>query len=135
MRVLIFGGRKFDDAARMDYELKAFQAQHGRITCVVHGAAAGADAWGEYFAREVLRCFNLPFKADWDNIWAPGAVVKMRRDGTRYNALAGHWRNQAMIDQGCIDWGIGFRGGTGTADMARRLREAGKPIWNAGFEP
>lgn len=134
MRVLIFGGRTFDDAGRMDYELKAFQARHGRIACVIHGAAAGADSWGDYFAREVLRCLTLPFPAAWEDVWTPGAVIKTRRDGTRYNALAGHWRNQAMIDRGQVNWGMGFRGGTGTADMASRLNVADLPIWNAGYK-
>ena len=42
---------------------------------------------------------------------------------------AGPARNQRMLDEGKPDAGIAFPGGPGTADMTRRLKEAGIPVW------
>lgn len=135
MRVLIFGGRDFNDVETMHYALGAFQAAHGQITCIIHGDAKGADNWGKWHAINELHVPHRPFPAKWNDIHAPGAVVKYTRgpNGRPYNAVAGHWRNQEMINVGKPDWGIGFKGGAGTADMARRLTAAGIPIYNAGY--
>lgn len=134
MRVLIFGGRDFNDPAEMHYSIVDFQRAHGLITCIIHGAAKGADSWGAHFAKE-LGIPQRPFPADWGNIHAPGAVIKYQRgpNGRAYNAVAGHWRNERMIVEGKPDFGMGFKGGSGTADMARRLTAAGIPIWNGGY--
>lgn len=40
------------------------------------------------------------FPADWDNLDVPGAVIRTRRDGKRYNAGAGHLRNREMAKVG-----------------------------------
>lgn len=133
MKVLIFGGRDFNDQSLMQYHLDQFYMMHGFITCVVHGDATGADKMGAMFARNWFGIPDLPFPADWKNIDVPGAVIKTNRFG-QYNAVAGHQRNQKMIDEGKPDWGMGFPGGTGTADMAARLDRAGIPIWNGGYK-
>lgn len=135
VRVLIFGGRDFNDAERFHFTLEDFVKANGPITCIIHGKAKGADGWGAFHARE-YGIPERPFPAKWDDIHAPGAVIKYTRGptGKPYNALAGHWRNQEMIDIGKPDWGIGFKGGTGTADMAARLERAEIPIWNGGYK-
>jgi len=38
-----------------------------------------------------------------------------------------------LIDRGKPTYGMGFEGGTGTADMAKRLEIAGIPMFNAGY--
>ena len=43
--------------------------------------------------------------------------------------VAGHFRNQQMIDEGKPDAAIIFPGGSGTADMANRIKKAGIPHW------
>lgn len=130
MKVLIFGGRNFYDQSLMQKTLDAFYLQNGAITCVIHGNAPGADSMGRMFARNWLGVPDEPYPADWKDLDAPGAVIKHGKYGP-YNAVAGHQRNQRMIDEGKPAWGIMFPGGTGTADMNARLVKAGIPVWDA----
>ena len=93
-------------------------------TRIIAGGARGADTAAVEWA--ILNV--IPFKeypADWKNIERPGAVVRTGRDGKPYDLLAGKVRNQLMIDDGKPSLGIGFPGGSGTADMAGRLVAAG----------
>lgn len=135
-RLLLFGGRNFNDPIKMDHELISFIETYGPIGCVIHGAAKGADDWADYFAKQVLRVPVFSIAAKWDDVTAKGAVIKYTRgpSGKAYNALAGHWRNQELIDRGKPTHAMGFEGGTGTADMAKRLLEAKIPIINAGYK-
>ena len=133
MKVLVFGGRDFTDEALMKRTFDAFFVTNGPMTCIIHGDAIGADKMGQHLARNWLMVPEIPFKPDWKNIDVPGAVVKQGKYGS-YNAIAGHTRNQDMIDLGQPDWGMGFTGGTGTADMAKRLEKAGIPICNGGYQ-
>lgn len=106
-----------------------FQAKHGTISVVIHGDAQGLDRTAAWVAQNVFGIVVQPFPADWSDVTAPGAVIRYRR-GVPYNALAGHWRNQAMIDNGKPDWGMVFPGGTGTDDMRLRLQIAGIQRWS-----
>lgn len=132
MRLLIFGGRDFADHNKMAEELRKFNAVHGFITLVIHGNAKGADRLGHYFARNWLMVPDLAFPANWNDIEAPGAVIGYTRNGKPYNKLAGHQRNAQMIIEGKPDIAMGFPGGTGTADILKRLNDAFIPVWNAG---
>lgn len=92
MKTIIAGGRTFTNYAAL---LHAVARSDFFITEVVSGKAEGVDALGERWADE----FGIPvkpFPADWDDIDAPGAVVRTRHDGKRYNAKAGHDRNVEM---------------------------------------
>lgn len=104
-RVLVCGGREFDDRDR------AFAAldEHAWNVCVViHGAAIGADTlageWAE--ARGVL---VEAYPADW---------ITHRR-------AAGPIRNRQMLNEGRPDLVIALPGARGTAHMVRIAREAG----------
>jgi hypothetical protein len=107
MRVLICGGRAFDDLPFFDSTMDKLHERH-RFSVVVHGGASGADAMAHFWAG-----FNsLPievYHADWK----------------RHGKAAGPIRNQRMIDQGKPDLVVAFPGGRGTADMLRRARAAG----------
>ena len=98
------------------------------IVEVVSGQAPGADTLGEQFAD----AHGIPKKlmpADWDDITVPGAVVRTRRDGTKYNVRAGHMRNEDMgvyADAGILIWD---GKSTGTMDMKKRLEAKGKPVY------
>ena len=131
MRLVVTGGRKFSDVQNVRSNLAQFQEQYGRIDLLIHGDSEGLDRVAGWCAWHM---FGIPvqvFPADWSNITTPGAVIKYRRGGQAYNALAGHWRNGNMITLGKPDWGMVFPGGTGTADMTTRLELAKIPIWRA----
>lgn len=109
MRVLIFGGRDFIPTWDSwwwleNVVIKLFEQED---VTIVSGMATGADSFGismaAYYAAELDQ-----FPADWKT----------------HGKTAGHIRNQQMLDSG-IDVAIQFPGGRGTADMRRRLDEAG----------
>lgn len=113
MRVLVCGGRDFEDRSLMARTLRRFKpkvptdddlAEHVIIT----GGAPGADTLAAEFA-EVFGIRLRIFPADWK----------------KHGRAAGPIRNQQMLDEGRPDLVIAFPGGRGTADMVRRARAAG----------
>lgn len=106
MKVLVCGGRKFSDA-----ELLFFVLDEIRPSIVVHGAAKGADALADLWARKRgVPCRR--YFAQW----------------LKYGNLAGVLRNQRMLDMEQPDLVVAFPGGRGTADMVRRAKSAGVPV-------
>lgn len=119
MRVLVCGGRDYDDKARVWAALDDLCVREGlmdehnilpdyRRLVIIHGGARGADALADSWAVHS----GVPFivePADW---------------GTHGRA-AGPLRNQKMIDAHKPDLVIAFPGGRGTADMIRRAEAAG----------
>ena len=107
MRVLVCGGRDFDDRQLLNNTLVDLHAAEG-IDVIIHGCAHGADeiagTWAHYAGIEQVR-----FPADW------------RVNGK----AAGPIRNQQMLDEGKPDVVVAFPGGRGTADMMTRARRAG----------
>ncbi len=106
MRVLVCGGRDFNDA---DLVARTLDAE--AITHVIQGGARGADRLGYDWARK-RKVPVSTFNADWQ----------------RFGPKAGPLRNQQMLDEGKPDLVIAFPGGRGTADMVRRALAAGVPV-------
>ena len=111
MRVLVCGGRDFDNAAFVFNMLSEYEEHYGPFSHLIHGGATGADTeagnWAKYR--------HLPqtvYQAAW------------RKHGKK----AGPMRNQRMLDEGKPDLVIAFPGGKGTADMMRRAEAAGVPV-------
>lgn len=111
MRVLVCGGRDYSDRARVFAVLDRFRDRFG-CTALIHGAARGADSLaGEWaMARGVL---EIREPADW------------KLNGK----AAGPIRNQAMLDKHAPQACVAFPGGTGTADMVRRAKDAGLTVY------
>lgn len=127
MIVVVTGGRDYNDKAAIFGALSILHAQHP-ITELIEGEASGVDSicreWAELHAIPVRRC-----PADWGNLDVPGAVIKQGKHGS-YNAVAGHQRNQSMLDdEPRPAYGVVFPGGRGTADMHRRMLKAGLTVW------
>ena len=83
---------------------------------VISGTARGADYYGELCADRA----GIPvthFPAKWDDLDAPGALIKEHSDGTLYNANAGHDRNEEMAVYAAGEYILLFMGGPGTASM------------------
>lgn len=122
LRPIVCGSRYYSDSKRLWFVLSDLDAKRGPFEVVIHGAARGADSLAMRWAQENGKK-QLPFQADWKNVKRIGAVVKYGDHGS-YDALAGHVRNQRMIDEGKPDACIAFAGHTGTWDMVNRAREA-----------
>lgn len=108
MRVLITGGRDYNDYVTLYHALDDIQDKYGQFACVITGDATGADHWAESWAW-MQKIKHLKFAADW----------------TGYGRAAGPIRNQIMIDEAKPTLCIKFPGGKGTADMIRRAKKAG----------
>lgn len=130
MKLIIAGSRSITSYAtlRQAIIMSGLWDEHKKAIEVVSGKAKGVDTLGEEFASKAgLKVHDKP--ADWDNIKAPGAVVKTRYDGKKYNALAGHWRNEEMAqiaDAALILWD---GKSTGSLDMLHRMLALGKPVY------
>lgn len=112
MRVLVCGGRRYDDYLLVRDELDRLMP-----TLVIHGGCAtrlddgrtvGADHLADVWARRNNVC-RMVCTAEW---------AKLGR-------AAGPIRNQEMLDRGKPQLVLAFPGGRGTADMTRRAVNAG----------
>lgn len=106
MKVIIAGGRDFNDAAALNVAIARAEKQGIRITEVVSGRARGADALGETWARAHGIPIK-PFPADWN----------------RFGNAAGPRRNTDMADY--AEALIALPGGRGTRDMIAKARSRG----------
>ncbi len=103
MRVIIAGGRDFNDATALDVAIAWAEERGIRITEVVSGRARGADALGEAWALAHGVPVKL-FPADWN----------------RFGHAAGPRRNTDMADY--AEALIALPGGRGTRDMIAKAR-------------
>jgi hypothetical protein len=104
-RVLVTGGRDYEDAARVAEALEAAQP-----STLIHGAARGADTLAARWAL-AHGVPTLAFPADWS-----------RGRG------AGKERNLQMLVEGGPELVLAFPGGRGTEDMVMRARQHGVPV-------
>jgi hypothetical protein len=118
MKVLVCGGRDFQDRDRMDNVLRFIDRHYetmklpGHISEVIHGGAPGADT----LASEWASGCGVPvalFPANWK----------------QHGRAAGPIRNQQMLDECKPDLVVAFPGGRGTADMVRRAKASGVRVY------
>lgn len=102
LRVLVCGGRKYDNYELVEQTLDPLVAQ---IDLIIEGGAAGADELANRWAiRNDIPRLTVP--AEW----------------TKYGRAAGAIRNVAMLKLG-PDLVIAFPGGKGTAHMVKIAKE------------
>lgn len=107
MRVLVCGGRNYNDADKVAAVLNKLHAE-ARIDVIIEGGARGADRLARQWA--ISRHVRLEtFEADWEN----------------QGSFAGPARNHRMLLEGNPDVVIAFAGGKGTADMTKKAFKAG----------
>lgn len=100
-RVLVCGGRDFEDRAAL---YAALDRLHGQrcFTLLIAGGARGADTMGEHWARDRGVRTRI-FMARW--------AIEGR--------AAGPIRNARMLREGRPDLIVAFPGGKGTANWSR----------------
>lgn len=117
MRVLVCGGREYDDWRMLASSLGSIYKENGRLPLtIIEGGAKGAD----FLARVWAKWHGMSFEeypADWK----------------AHGKAAGGLRNQQMLDEGKPDIVIAFPGGTGTADMTARARKANVRVIEVKF--
>jgi hypothetical protein len=112
MRVLVCGGRDFDDCDKLNIMLRSLWLSCSDV--IIHGAAPGADTLAGQWAHDR----GIPveaFPADWE----------------KHGRAAGPIRNQQMLAEGKPDLVVAFPGHRGTANMVRQAREAGVRVLEA----
>ena len=125
-KVIIAGSRSFNDYTLLKTELdKLFNESF----IIVSGGAKGADTLGELYARE--KGYEIErHLAKWNDLSVPNCRIKYNSYGP-YNAMAGHNRNQEMLnsvlenkDGGCV---VAFWDGKskGTENMINISRKSG----------
>lgn len=109
MRVLVCGGRNYEDKALVDEVLS-----HCELTVLIHGdCPTGVDRLVDEWARSQDEYIHIEqYPADWK----------------KYGRPAGPIRNQQMLNEGKPDLVIAFPGGRGTADMVRRAKAEGVEV-------
>lgn len=123
--LLVAGSRDMADYDLLRRSLDSLLRNRLSDVVILHGGAPGADSLAGRYARERGLACEV-FEARWGDIERPGALVRRRRDGSLYDALAGPLRNQRMLDEGRPDAAVLFpSGGPGTRDMLARVETAG----------
>lgn len=130
MRVLVCGGRNFRSRAQVSRELDRLHAEHP-IAALMQGGATGADQFAKEWAMTKPEIQRFECKAKWTDLSHADAIIRTRRDGTKYDAKAGHRRNARMLEW-TPDLVVAFPGGDGTADMVRQAKAAGIKIVEVG---
>lgn len=120
MRVLVCGGRDYNDREKVFDTLDDIRGIVP-ITCIIHGAAKGADTLGGKWAVSSKTAVEA-YPAKWKDFSHPWSVRKTNKWGD-YNSMAGPIRNQQMLDEGKPDLVVAFGGGSGTWDMIKRAKE------------
>ena len=109
MRVLITGGRNFNDRALMWSTLDRLHAEH-HFTLLIHSDARGADRLADEWAHERgIQVLNCP------------------ADRRRYGRAAGPKRNRQMLDER-PDLVVAFPGESDTQHMVIIAEEAGVKV-------
>jgi hypothetical protein len=109
-RVLVCGGRDYQDRDALFAALDRLHAEHA-FTVLIAGGARGADT----LAYEWATARSVPteiYMAEWE----------------RLGRKAGPIRNQRMLDEGNPDLVVAFPGGKGTAGMTALARNAGVAV-------
>lgn len=117
MRVLVCGGRDYNTVGDAHKILNAL-CQLRQFTCVIHGAAPGADTIAANWAKHN----GIPveaYPADWN----------------KWGARAGPMRNAQMLREGRPDLVVAFAGGRGTANMIHQAEKAGVRVFRVPIMP
>ncbi len=101
-KVLVCGGRKFDDRTFLFDVLSAMHSEF-HFTELIHGGAFGADLLSEEWAKEN----EVPSKA-------------FRPNYKKYEPRIAPLRRNTVMAQQKPDLVVAFPGGSGTADMVKK---------------
>lgn len=128
-RVLITGSRGWNDYGAIWSVLKEYD-EIGLV--VVHGdCPTGADAHAAtWVTLSAGRASEEAHPADWERDCDSSCYHKPRlKNGRHYCPMAGHIRNQKMVDLGAdICLAFPMPDSRGTVDCMRRARKAGIPV-------
>ena len=107
MKVIVAGGRDFNNYKLLKCTLDRFQQEYGNITEVVSGGAIGSDKLGEQYANE-NNILIKRFVPDWKGLGKKAGHVRNRQMGDyakEHNGmLVAFWDKQSRGTKGMIDY-------------------------------
>ena len=107
MKVIVAGGRDFNDYKLLKETLDNFQQEYGNITEVVSGTAKGVDKLGEQYANE-NNIHIKRFVPDWEGLGKKAGHVRNRKMGDyakEHNGmLVAFWDKQSRGTKGMIEY-------------------------------
>jgi hypothetical protein len=129
LSIAVVGSRTFKDDAYAYDVLDKYMNLIGPFI-VVTGGAEGADLIGAKWANERKLPVPVVHPAYWDDLSRPDAVIKTRKNGRKYDALAGMRRNTLVVND--ADAVIAFMDvdnpTNGTHDTIMKAVEKGIPV-------
>lgn len=117
-RVLVCGGRYWNDQARVDDVLDKLHATF-RFSVLIQGGQKTRHR------DDRTKFFGADYQA---KVWAQKRDVPVIEELANWADVgrgAGPIRNSKMLRDHKPNLGVGFKGGPGTADMCRKMRAAG----------
>lgn len=107
-RVIVAGGRDFDDydylKSSLDHLLQNVEAQ----IVIVSGTAHGADILGEKYAQE--KGYEIRrFPADWDSFGKSAGYIRNEQMAQNADALVAFWDGQSRGTKHMIDLAHKYR--------------------------
>ncbi|APQ42224.1 DprA-like DNA processing chain A [Mycobacterium phage MrMagoo] len=136
-RVLITGSRDWADHHAVEFALRNELEGHGEILILNGMCPSGADfhAHRWYLNHSSKWVAEKEFPADWGRDCTGSCYHKPRfKNGQRYCPIAGHLRNQAMVDFGAdVCLAFPLKDSRGTYDCMKRAKKADIPVRNLGF--
>lgn len=102
IRVIIAGGRDFDDYALLRKTVDKFVAERQKDIVVVCGKAKGADTLGEQYAKE--HGYEVTyFPADWKKFGKRAGFIRNEEMAKNADALIAFWDGQSHGTANMID--------------------------------
>lgn len=104
-RVIVAGSRGYNDYSDFEDKLISFlktyipKCKKNEIAFISGKAHSGPDKLIVEYCEQ-LELDYAEFLPDWSNVNVDGAVVQVNQFGRRYNARAGHMRNEEMAKHG-----------------------------------
>jgi len=124
MRILVCGGRTYDDRASVWRTLDDYQRRYGPVT-IIQGGATGADALAKEWCYRQPNVTLISVPANWEDPSPPDALICIRADGSKYDTNASIRRYAEMLDEK-PDLVLAFPGNRGTRHILRRAEDAKK---------
>jgi len=122
MKIGIVGSRNFSNLTK----LEEYMSKLPKDTIIVSGGGGKVDKKAEEIAKRLGFKTEI-YPADWNNLTHPDAVIKVNKFGKKYDANAGHRRNEQIAI--ASDKIVAFWDGKspGTASTLRFATKHNKP--------
>lgn len=100
IRVIVAGGRDFDDYAMLCKKLDKILVNHERVK-IVSGGAKGADKLGERYAREHGHALEV-FPADWNKHGRSAGIIRNAEMARYASHLVAFWDKKSKGTENMI---------------------------------